>query len=87
MAKTLSARTNQFVPVEIVWGDAHGGDSGWELLDTLDHSAVEIVSVGLLLWHSTEGITIVLSTVQDRGHISAHLFVPQTCIRSVRVLK
>ncbi len=84
----LPIKTPQWTPVMLVWEDANGGDAGWEVPDEIKrHGPAIAVSCGLLYKQSEQGVTLMMSIVEELGHTAGYLFVPLKNILKARVLK
>lgn len=73
-----------FVPVEVVWEDAHGGDVGWISPEQIDHHPVTVTTVGMLTRQTKAGVTVVLSRTDTT--VGAFIFIPKKRIVSIRTL-
>lgn len=76
----------QWDRVEVVWEDAHGGDSGaWETLSP-DLLKLEVVTtVGQFYAKDDRAICVILSRTA-RNHADAYLTIPMVNVRSVHKL-
>jgi hypothetical protein len=73
--------------VEVLWLDANGKDEGWRDVSTIDHSPVEVRTVGILLQQNEDGITVALSTTHDRSVAGGYIFIPHPYVVKVRALR
>jgi hypothetical protein len=76
---------DQWDPVCVLWGDAHGGDEGWMPFEEIDHAPIEVTTVGLLYKHDLLGITVVSSKVGD--DVGGYMFIPAATIITVTPLE
>ena len=73
--------------VELIWHDAHGGDTGWDRLAGHHSRPAEVRSVGMMAKRSARGVTLVMSIDKSTDHFGGYLFVPESNIVTITELR
>jgi len=77
----------QWAPVRVEWVDAHGAEDGWTPIDKVIHASIPILTVGLLMYHDEDGVTVALTHDQTESSVCGYIHIPATAVVALRVLK
>ncbi len=81
------AKIKKHTPVMVVWNDAHGGT-----LENWDHvpekfKPTKIISVGQMLSHTKQGLTLHMSRTLEAGLSDGYIFIPSAGVISITTLE